>query len=71
MKKTSWFKEAEDRYDEDTYSPDLYIAMCDDSIILKGCSCYFQEDSAIFRNRSQVDGFILHLIYARDTVFSE
>ena len=71
MKKISWFEEAEDRYDEYTYEPDLYIAMCDEAIILRGCSCYFQEKSAIFMKRSEVDGFIESLIEARDIVFNE
>ena len=71
MKKTSWFKEAEDRYDEDGYEPDLYIAIYEDGVILKGCSCHFQMNSAIFRKRSEINGFIESLIHARDTVFYE
>jgi hypothetical protein len=71
MKKTSWFEEAEDRYDEHTYEPDLYISMYEDGIILKGCSCHFQMNSAIFMKRSEVDGFIESLIEARDIVFNE
>ena len=71
MKKTSWFEAAEDRYDEHTYEPDLYITICEDGIILRACISYYHFDCTYFRNRRDVDGFIESLIEARDIVFNE
>jgi hypothetical protein len=71
MKKTSRFEAAEDRFDEYTYEPDLYIAMCNEAIILRACISFYQNDCTYFRNRRDVDGFIESLIEARDIVFNE